>query len=70
MGYGLMLLLNGVKIVPPGLSDEVQLPVYWGLDQLLIAAVFAVLSAGCAAYLPARRAGKVPPVEILRGGMA
>jgi len=69
-GYGLMVILNGIKIVPPGLSEEVQLPIYWGLDQMLIAAVFAILSATVAAYLPARRAGKVHPVDILRGGMA
>jgi lipoprotein-releasing system permease protein len=70
LGYGLMLILNGIKIAPPGLSEEVQLPIYWGLDQMLIAAAFAVLSAAVAAYLPARKAGKVHPVDILRGGMA
>jgi lipoprotein-releasing system permease protein len=48
----------------------VNLPIYWGTDQLLIAAAFAVLSAAGAAYIPSRRAGRVHPVDILRGGMA
>jgi lipoprotein-releasing system permease protein len=70
IGYGLMTVLNRITIVPPGLSEPVQLPIYWGVDQVLIAGAFALLSATCAAYLPARKAGKVHPVEILRGGMA
>jgi lipoprotein-releasing system permease protein len=70
LGYALMLLLGAVKLQPPGLSDVVNLPIYWGVDQLLIAAAFAVLSAAGAAYVPARRAGRVHPVDILRGGMA
>ena len=70
LGYALMLLLGAVKVQPPGLSEAVNLPLYWGADQLLIAAIFAVLSAAGAAYIPARRAGRVHPVDILRGGMA
>jgi lipoprotein-releasing system permease protein len=70
LGYALMLLLGAVRIQPPGLSEAVNLPLYWGADQLLIAAIFAVLSAAGAAYIPARRAGRVHPVDILRGGMA
>jgi lipoprotein-releasing system permease protein len=32
--------------------------------------LFAVLSAAGASYFPARKAGRVHPVDILRGGMA
>ena len=49
LGYALMLLLGAVKVQPPGLSEAVNLPLYWGADQLLIAAIFAVLSAAGAA---------------------
>jgi lipoprotein-releasing system permease protein len=70
LGYGLMALLAAVAIQPPGMSDKVNLPIYWGPDQILLAAAFALLSAAGAAYLPARRAGRVHPVDILRGGMA
>jgi lipoprotein-releasing system permease protein len=52
------------------MSETVNMPVYWGVDQLLLAAFFAVLSATGAAYFPARKAGRVHPVDILRGGMA
>jgi lipoprotein-releasing system permease protein len=70
LGYGLIAALGAVRLQPPGLTDVVNLPVYWGVDQLLLAAAFAVLSSAGAAYIPARRAGHVHPVDILRGGMA
>ena len=70
LGYALMALLAVVRIQPPGLADFVNLPIYWGADQLLLASSFAVLSAAGAAYFPARKAGRVHPVDILRGGMA
>ncbi|MCW5747859.1 MAG: ABC transporter permease [Alphaproteobacteria bacterium] len=70
LGYGLIAILGVVKIQPPGMTDAINLPVYWGLDQLALAALFAVGSATIAAYLPARKAGRVYPVDILRGGMA
>jgi lipoprotein-releasing system permease protein len=70
LGYGLMSTLAVVRIQPPGSSATVNLPIYWGIDQILIAVSFAILSAAGAAYLPARRAGRVHPVDILRGGMA
>lgn len=69
-GLGLMRILAGIEIRPPGMSQAINLPVYWGADQLLIAAGFALLSAVAAAWLPARKAGAVHPVDILRGGMA
>ena len=43
------------------------MPVYWGADQLLLAIAFAMLSALFAAWLPARKGGRVRPVDILRG---
>lgn len=70
LGYALMAVLAVVKIQPPGLIDSVNLPIYWGADQLLLATLFAVLSAAGASYFPARKAGRVHPVDILRGGMA
>lgn len=67
MGYALMALLAVVRIQPPSMSETVNLPVYWGADQLLLAALLALLSAAGASYLPARRAGRLHPVDILRG---
>lgn len=70
LGYGLMAMLAAIKIQPPGSSQLLNLPLYRGFDQILLAAAFAILSAVGAAYLPAHRAGSVHPVDILRGGMA
>jgi lipoprotein-releasing system permease protein len=45
------------------------MPVDWGVSQFLIAGCFAFFAALLAAYLPARKAAKILPVDILRGGM-
>jgi lipoprotein-releasing system permease protein len=67
LGIGLMALLGRVELKPPGATDLVRLPIYWGWEQYLLGATFALISAVGAAYLPARKAGRVHPVEILRG---
>jgi lipoprotein-releasing system permease protein len=67
LGIGLMWLLAQVEIKPPGATEIVHLPIYWGWEQYLLAASFAMASAVGAAYLPARKAGRVQPVTILRG---
>ena len=46
---------------------SINLPVWWGAEQYALAAAFALASCIAAAYLPARRAGRVHPVDILRG---
>ena len=66
-GIGLLWLLTQVEIKPPGATDIVHLPIYWGWEQYLLAASFALISAVGAAWLPARKAGRVQPVMILRG---
>jgi lipoprotein-releasing system permease protein len=68
-GLGLMWLLDQVRIKPFWASGEpVHLPLYRGVSQFLIAFAFAMISAVGAAFLPARKGGRVHPVEILRGG--
>jgi lipoprotein-releasing system permease protein len=67
VGSLLMKGLEQVALKPPGVNDVIHLPVWWGLDQFLIAAAFAMASCLAAAYLPARKAGRVHPVDILRG---
>jgi lipoprotein-releasing system permease protein len=67
LGIGLMALLGQVELKPPGATELVHLPIYWGYEQYLLAAGFALASAIGAAYLPARKAGRVHPVAILRG---
>jgi len=67
LGMALMRVLSQVEIRPPGLSEVVRLPVWWGPEQYALAAAFAMVSCLAASYLPARRAGRVHPVDILRG---
>jgi lipoprotein-releasing system permease protein len=67
LGLGLMRVLANVAIRPPGVSEVVHLPIWWGAEQYALAVFFAMLSCLAASYLPARRAGAVHPVDILRG---
>ena len=67
LGAGLMYALSEVQLKPPGVTDKIFLPIWWGPDQFALATAFAMASCLLAAYLPARRAGRVHPVEILRG---
>jgi lipoprotein-releasing system permease protein len=67
LGVALMNALAVVEIKPPGVTEIVHLPVWWGPEQYALAAGFAMASCIAASYLPARRAGRVHPVDILRG---
>jgi lipoprotein-releasing system permease protein len=67
LGVGIMKVLSGISIKVPGATESIFLPVWWGPEQYLMAAAFALASCLIAAYLPARRAGRVHPVDILRG---
>jgi len=67
VGAGLMRVLAEVALRPPGVTEIVHLPIWWGLDQFALAATFALCSCLAAAYLPAQRASRVHPVDILRG---
>ena len=67
LGAGFMQILGQVQIKPPGVSETVYLPIWWGSGQFALATAFAMASCILAAWLPARRAGRVHPVEILRG---
>jgi len=67
LGVGLMKALAAVTLKPPGATEAINLPVWWGAEQYAMAAAFAMASCLAAAWLPARRAGSVHPVDILRG---
>lgn len=68
LGSGFMLALMQVRLKPPGGSEIVNMPLDWGMTQFFVAAAFALCAATLAAWLPARKAAKVQPVDILRGG--
>ncbi len=68
-GLGLMWILDHITISVPSFGGPTHLPVYRGNKQFAIAFGFAMLSAIAASYLPARKGGRVHPVDILRGSM-
>jgi len=69
LGYGMMHVLARIELKPPGVSDVVKMPVWWGADQYLLAVGFAMAACMGAAYLPARKGGKLQPVMTLRGAL-
>ncbi len=68
--FGMLLMgaLGSITFRPPGGSEPISMPLDWGWYQFAIAAAFAMIAAIAAAYLPARKAASVHPVDILRGG--
>lgn len=66
-GMGLMQVLGEITFNLPGTTERVHLPLWKGPEQFALAAAFATLSCLAAAYFPARKAGRLRPVETLRG---
>lgn len=68
LGVAFMKGLAKIQFRPPGSTEVIAMPISWDIRQFLIAAAFAMCAALLASYLPARKASKVEPVDILRGG--
>ena len=66
-GYALCRLLGTVEFEFRMATDVTELPLYYSPVHYLIAAAFALGATGVAGYLPARKAARVDPVEIIRG---
>lgn len=68
MGYALSSLLASIRFeFRAGAANLDRLPILFSVWHYLIASGFALASAGFAGYLPARKAAKVKPVDIIRG---
>jgi lipoprotein-releasing system permease protein len=65
LGYALMEVLGSLRF--PIAEDLQHLPLDRGLRQYLIAAAASLFAGTVAAWLPARKAARVDPVDILRG---
>ena len=70
LGTAIMLGLGQLQFRFPGTSGLTRMPVDWGWRQFAVAGCFALAAAIGAAWLPARKAAKVRPVDILRGAGA
>ncbi|MFC3167222.1 ABC transporter permease [Paracoccus fontiphilus] len=67
VGYGLCLLLVSIPIRLEEFGGATRLPLSWSPPHYLLATAFAMAAAGVAGYLPARRAARLNPVDIIRG---
>jgi lipoprotein-releasing system permease protein len=67
LGYGLCRLLGSIQIQVRAFSGATSLPVIYEPAHYLIAAAAAIGAAAIAGYLPARRAARLNPVDIIRG---
>lgn len=67
LGAALTVLLGAVTVDVKSLTEIKNLPVTVSAWHYVIATAFALISAGCAGWLPARRAARVDPVDIVRG---
>ena len=67
VGLGLSLLINNVPFETEALPTIKTFPVNFNAWFYLIGIVFALISTFFAGYLPAKKAKKVDPVNIIRG---
>ena len=66
LGYFLSLGLGTVEIKTP-FADATRLPVYFSPLHYLLAGGVALAASAIAGYMPARKAARVQPVDIIRG---
>jgi lipoprotein-releasing system permease protein len=66
LGYGLCAALGTITFKNP-FTDVTRLPIAYSPVHYAMAAAVAILSSLAAGYLPARKAARVHPVDIIRG---
>lgn len=68
LGFSMIYALSLVRFEIAATGQEMtHLPITWSLLHYIIASAFALGSAAVAGYLPARRAARLNPVDIIRG---
>ena len=67
LGFGLTKVLSSVKFEIEQATEITHLPVTFDLMHYGVAASFAIIAAATAGYLPARKASRLNPVDIIRG---
>ncbi|MER9430281.1 ABC transporter permease [Mesorhizobium sp. M0408] len=68
LGFSMIYALSLIRFEIAATGQEMtRLPIAWSLTHYIIASAFALGSAAVAGYLPARRAARLNPVDIVRG---
>jgi lipoprotein-releasing system permease protein len=67
LGYGVCVIIDNTPFDTPALPTITTYPVEYAPKYYIIGMVFAMLSTFFAGYLPARRAERIDPVDIIRG---
>lgn len=68
LGFSMTYALSLVRFEIAATGQEMtHLPIAWSLLHYVVASAFALGSAAVAGYLPARRAARLNPVDIIRG---
>jgi len=67
LGFALSTLLGSIQIELKNVTALTRLPVYHSWLHYAIAIGIALAAAGFAGYLPARKAARLDPVDIIRG---
>ncbi len=64
MGYGMSLIIH---LIPFSIAGLETLPIFFQVQDFVLAVVFGILTTLIAGYLPSRKASKIDPVIIIRG---
>lgn len=66
-GYSLCRALGSIEFDLRWATEVTHFPLYYSVTHYLIASAFALVATGFAGFLPARKAARVDPVDIIRG---
>ncbi len=67
LGYGLTTALASIPFEVEAFTELTRLPILYSPVHYIVAGAAAVIAAGIAGYMPARRAARLNPVDIIRG---
>lgn len=67
LGYGLSAVLATIPFEVEAFTEFTRLPILYSSTHYAVAGAAAMVAAGIAGYLPARKAARLNPVDIIRG---